>query len=129
MVGYENLIYEDIVLPILSVVASIIRIVECIDVAQMVTPELKQFYNSISQVLGIGTTFDVLMKCAYINSLKGVKEVCDLFIKLISKVFDSIGDIFTQLINIVNWIIDSTKNSVENLQLMIENPKEINLDE
>jgi hypothetical protein len=48
---------------------------------------------------------------------------------LISKVFDSIGDIFTKLINIVNWIIDSTKNSLDNLQLMIENPKEINLDE
>lgn len=128
MVGYENLIYEDIILPILSVVESIISIVECIDVSQMITPELKQFYNAISEVLGIGTTFNVLMKCAYVNSIKGVKEVCELFIRLISKVFDSIEDIFNQMINIVNWIIDSTKNSIENLQLTIEKPKEIDLD-
>ena len=129
IVGYDNLIYKDIILPILSVVESIIRIVECIDVSKMITPELKQFYNSIVEVLGIGTMYDVLMKCAYIKSIKGVEEVCNLFVRLVSKIFDSIKDIFGQLINIVNWIIDSTKNSVETLKLAIETPKEINLDE
>lgn len=129
MVGYENLIYTDIILPILSVIESVVRIVECVDVSQLITPELKQFYNSVAKVLGIGTMFNVLMQCAYVKSLEGVKEVCNLFINMISKVFDSIKDIFDQMINIVNWLVDSTKNSSESLQLKIENLEEINLDE
>lgn len=126
MVGYDNLIYDKIILPILSVIESIVKIVERIDISRLITSELIRFYNTTAEVLGIKTTFDILTKCAHIKSIKEMKDVYNLFAKLVSKIFDSIADIFNQMINVVNWIIeDPDKKS----QLAFEIPKNIDLDE
>lgn len=123
MVGYDNLIYQDIVLQILYVLECLINVVRILDKEQMISPELVNFYNSIGKVLGIGTTYDILMRCAYINSIKGVKEVSDIFVKLLTSVYDSIEDIFNQLDNIVDWISNSISGTQQSALTITEIPQ------
>ena len=123
MVGYDNLIYQDIVLQILHVLECLINVVRIIDKEQMISPELVNFYNSIGKVLGIGTTYDILMRCAYINSIKGIKEVSDIFVKLLTSVYDSIEDIFNQLGNIVDWISNSMSGNQQSILTITEIPQ------
>lgn len=125
MVGYDHLIYRDIILQILYVLECLIHVVEILDKQQMISPELVNFYNSIGNVLGIATTYNILMRCAYINSIKGVKEVADIFVRLLTSVYTSIEDIFKQLGNIVNWISNSMSGNQYAMLTITEIPQTV----
>lgn len=126
MVGYDNLIYEDVILQIMRVLECFIRIIEILDRSQMIVPELKNFYNSIGQVLGIGTTFDLLMRCAYIKNISDIQKIGDIFVNLLTTVYESIEDIFNQFVNIAEWINASIAGNLSEVKpIQLTKPKEL----